>query len=167
MARFCFIIAIFCSYIAIYGYILAYYCVLYSCHMRLNIAISWHYAICRWPLTITHCFEIMDSCHFCNRLLGFFVRPNLSFWHSWCLHFGVLGDSGTILGHCRAGERTLWSPGLDLDWFLVSVGTPFWELVGYIGPRKLYFFTLVSRFRFPVMCGSESGFLGFENQAFG
>ena len=69
-------------------------------------------ALCRRPLTIAHCSKIADSWHFCKLILAFLV-PKLVIWHARCLHFGVAGDPGTILGHWGAQERTLWGPGLD------------------------------------------------------
>ena len=35
-------------------------------------------------------------------------------WHAWCLHFGVLGDSGTILGRSWDGPGTLEGTRKDL-----------------------------------------------------
>ena len=36
-----------------------------------------------------------------------FGTPKRVIWHAWCLHVGVLGDPGTILGHWGTQERTL------------------------------------------------------------
>ena len=54
------------------------------------------YALCRGPPTIAHCFKILDSWHFCKRIF-WHLLPELVIWHAWYLHFGVLGDLGTIL----------------------------------------------------------------------
>ena len=93
--------------------------------------------------------------------------PNLDIWHAWCLHFGVRGDPGTILGHWGAQERTLWGQGLDFNRFLVHLGTPFREFFGYLGQKKVYYFMLASRLLFLMILGSESGCLGWEDQVFG
>ena len=53
-------------------------------------------------------------------------------WHAWCLHFGVLGDSGTILGRSWDGLGTLEGTRKDLVRsrlgfyrFFVDLGDPF------------------------------------------
>ena len=56
------------------------------------------YALCHQGLTIAHCFTIAVFLHICKRILDFLV-PKLVIWPAWCLHFGVLGNPGTILGY--------------------------------------------------------------------
>ena len=51
--------------------------------------------------------------------------------------------------------------------FLVDLGDPFREIVGYIWTEKHYFFTFISSLLFLMILGCESGCLGSENQAFG
>ena len=45
---------------------------------------------------------------------GHFWSPKPVIWQAWCLHFGTLGDHGTIQGHLGAQERRPWGPGIDL-----------------------------------------------------
>ena len=89
------------------------------------------YALCRPPLTIAHCFKILDSWRFLQTDLRFLV-PKLVIWHVRGLRAGVLWDPGTILGHWGAQERTVWGPGLVLYCFLINFGTPFWNLFGHL-----------------------------------
>ena len=72
------------------------------------------YALCRRPLTIAHCSQFADFLHCCKLILAFLVLETV-IWHTRCLHFGVLGDSGTMLGHWGAQERTRWGPGFDFS----------------------------------------------------
>ena len=51
--------------------------------------------------------------------------------------------------------------------FLVDLGDPFREIVGFIWTENHDFFISLSRFLFLMIFGSESGCLGLENQAFG
>ena len=37
-----------------------------------------------------------------------FWWPKQVIWHAWCLHFGTLGDHGTIQGHLGHQERRRW-----------------------------------------------------------
>ena len=117
------------------------------------------YALSHQPPTIAHCFRIADSWHYCKRILAFLVRTPV-IWHAWWFHFGVRGNPRTILGHWGAQQRTLWGSGLDFYRLLVDLGTPFWQLFGYLGPNNMYLFMLVSRLRFLMVFGSGSGCLG-------
>ena len=51
--------------------------------------------------------------------------------------------------------------------FFVDLGDPFREIFGYLRTEKPYFSTFISRLLFLMIWGSESGCLGWENQAFG
>ena len=73
-----------------------------------------------------------------------FWCPKPVFWHALCLHFGTLGDHGTIQGHLGAQEKRFWGPGLDFYRFWVDFGTPFWLLFGSLGAKLVFFFKLVS-----------------------
>ena len=61
--------------------------------------------------------------------------------------------------------RTLWDPGLDLFWFLLDLGTSFWEF-GCLGFKNVYFVLLVSRFHCHMSFGSESNGVKHQNQWF-
>ena len=43
----------------------------------------------------------------------FFLEPKPVVWQICCLHFGILGGSGTIQEHLGAQERRPWGPDLD------------------------------------------------------
>ena len=55
-------------------------------------------------LTIAHCANSF-------RLL-FLLQSKLVLWQIWCLHFGSLGDHGTIQGPLLKKENFLGGPGL-------------------------------------------------------
>ena len=107
---------------------------------------------CRRPPNIAHCSRIADSWRCCKRS-----------WHFWYpdLSFGMLGgctlafwpwDDLETLGSTT--KDTLRSR-LGLFQFLVDLVTPFWNLFGYLGLKKVCLFMLVSRFLFLMIFGSE------------
>ena len=51
--------------------------------------------------------------------------------------------------------------------FLVDLGDPFKEIFGYIWIEKHDLFESIFMLSFLMIFGSESGWLGLENQAFG
>ena len=68
-------------------------------------------ALCRRPLPIARCSEILDFGHFWNCFLLVLV-PKPIVWQACGLHFGILGGPGTIQEHLGAQERRPWGPGL-------------------------------------------------------
>ena len=87
-------------------------------------------------------------------------------WHAWCLHFGILQDLGTILGHSVAQENTLWVPGFDFcdyEWISSS------DLESFSGTSdQTCFLVFHQMFLFvSVFFGFESGRSGLEKQGFG
>ena len=87
-------------------------------------------ALCRRPLTIARCSEILDFGHFWRCILLVLV-PKPIVWQACGLHFGILGGPGTIQEHLGAQERRPWGPGFDFYRFLVEFGTLFWKLSGH------------------------------------
>ena len=115
------------------------------------------YALCRRPLTIAHCFKIVDSWHLWKRISGFcclhfvklsFGEPGASTLASW----GTLGRSWDIYKK----EQLEVQPWSFID-FLLGLGTFFWKLSGYLALGKVYFVMLVSTFLFLLTFGSNSG----------
>ena len=84
------------------------------------------YAICRRPPTNAHCFRIADFWHLCERIFAF-LMPEPIIWHAWGLDSGVPGHPGTISGGLGGQQRTLWGPGLLIDFlnFFGDFGTLF------------------------------------------
>ena len=68
---------------------------------------------CRRPLTIAHCSKTSDFVWGWEQLLPFLVLKFV-IWQASRLHFGILGDPGTILRHLVTPGRTPWGPGFDL-----------------------------------------------------
>ena len=64
-----------------------------------------------------------------GRVFGTFHKkrmvPEPVIWHVWWLHFGTLGDHGTIEEHMRAQESKLLDLGLDFLRFVIDFGSPF------------------------------------------
>ena len=89
-------------------------------------------ALCRRPLTIARCSEIVDFGHFWRCILLVLV-PKPIVWQACGLHFGILGGCGTIQEHLGAQERIPWGPGLDFYRFWVDFGSAFrvpWTKIG-------------------------------------
>ena len=75
------------------------------------------YALCRQPLTIADRFNTLDYYSY-ERILVFLLSK-LIIWQVWCIHFGTLGDHGTIQGHEKANFGI--GPWIFLDSRLISV----------------------------------------------
>ena len=91
-------------------------------------------ALCRRPLTIARCSEILDFGHFWICILLVLV-PKPIVWQACGLHFGILGGPGTIQEHLGAQERRPWGPGLDFYRFGADLGTPFSKLFRSLGSK--------------------------------
>ena len=82
------------------------------------------YGLCRRPPPLLIALGLQLLGISASRSWHFLVRKPV-IWHAWWLHFGVLAEPGTILGHWGAQQRTLSGQGLDFYRFLADLGKPF------------------------------------------
>ena len=93
--------------------------------------------------------------------------PKRVIWHACCAQFGTLGTIERCRGTWEHTEGDLGGPGLDFYRFWKDFGAAIWTFLANFGTTIVFFGMRVCRSRFLKILGSESGCLGFENQAFG
>ena len=81
--------------------------------------------------------------------------------------WGTLGRSWDDPGTLGSTRKDTVRSRLGFYCFFADLGYPFTEIFRCIWTEKQNFFTSISRVLFLMIFGSESGWLGLENQAFG
>ena len=77
--------------------------------------------LARWLLDVSFQVILLTKNFDFGNGYGHLWCPIPVIWHAWCLHFGTLGDHGTIQGHLGAQERRPWVQAwIFIDFGLIS-----------------------------------------------